>query len=94
MHVSKIRDQKYEGAVLNKIRRNSRNDRMTQEKKDINENVLVEDTVLDDDDTEDYVPLPDIKKKNDLVTLVVDRKRLAQETALTAKRHKIGVTAQ
>ena len=34
------------------------------------------------------------KKKKDLVTLTVSRKKLAKDTALTSKRHKIGVVAQ
>ena len=94
MSVGKLSDDRHEGAVVEKIRKNTRTDRMVQENYFIVNNNEVEVGISDNDETEDYIPPKQNKKKSDKVTLVIDRKRLAKETAVTAKRHKIGVTAQ
>ena len=57
-------------------------------------NDIEDDEVSDDDETGDFEPPEEPTQKDKFVTLTVDRKRLAKETAITAKRHKIGVTAQ
>ena len=46
-----------------------------------------DDEVIDEDESGDFL-LPK-KRKDKFVTLTIDRKRLAKETAITAKRHKI-----
>ena len=97
MCVGKARDEKYGEAVKDKVKRDTRTDRMALETNDKNNNIefdKAEDDVLEEEETEDYVPPQEKKKKSNLVTLVVDRKRLAKETSITAKRHRIGVTAQ
>ena len=50
--------------------------------------------VQDDENDEDFIPVIKAKKTSEIVTLNVSRKRLAKETSITAKRHKIGIVAQ
>ena len=97
MCVGKQRDVKYEKAILDKALRESRSDRV----KPITNNNFPMETEIDeekedsihDDGSDDFVP-EKRKKKDNLVTLTVDKKKLAKETAITAKRHKVGITAQ
>ena len=92
MCVGKARDEKYGEAVKDKVKRDTRTDRMALETNDKNNNIefdKAEDDVLEEEETEDYVPPQEKKKKSNLVTLVVDRKRLAKETSITAKRHRL-----
>jgi hypothetical protein len=61
-----------------------------QQQKD-DQNDITDDDSCDEDYT---VKVPRVKTKADLVTLTVSRKSLAKDTAITAKRHRIGVVAQ
>ena len=96
MSVGKERDLDYDKAVKDKTMRGTRDARMKSKIVTINNNNTVDedkdDEVIDEDESEDF-ELPK-KRKDNLVTLIIDRKRLAKETAITAKRHKIGITAQ
>ena len=86
----------YDKAVTDKTMRESRDARMKSKIVTYNNNNTEEedkeDEINDEDESEDYEPPK--KRKGNLVTLTIDRKRLAKETAITAKRHKIGITAQ
>ena len=99
MFVGKERDTDFDDANEDKSLRETRNERM---KVKINVNNIInnnneeeqEEEVTDEDDSADFEPPPKTKKKDNLVTLTINRKRLANATAVTAKRHRIGVTAQ
>ena len=95
------RDKNYDKSVHQKEQRLSRAGRMMEagssysdtkeDTVDVNQNLIVEDS--EDNDDEDFV-VNGRKKKSSTITLTVSKKRLAQETSITAKRHKVGITAQ
>ena len=102
MSVGKERDMDFDEAIQDKSLRETRDGRMKVKinvKNSINNNneEEVEDEEeeeSDEDNSADFEP-PKIKnKKDNLVTLTINRKRLANATAVTAKRHRIGITAQ
>ena len=89
------RDTEYDKKVGDKLARSQRPKRMTGKvSDDTNNNNLEDNEVVEDDNDEDYVPEETTKKKSETVTLTVSRKRLAKDTAITAKRHRIGIVAQ
>ena len=97
MCVSKVRDENYDAAVLDKLKRVTRDERMASKISDYNDNIEINNSdneVLDEDKTGEYEPPRKHKKKDDLVTLTINRKKFAKDTAITAKRHKIGIAAQ
>ena len=101
MSVSSHRDMDYQEALEDRARRDTREERMKVKDSDPKPNTsktppmeeIEEDEEIDEDDDE-FVPPQKVKSRENLVTLTVDRKRLAKDTAITAKRHKIGITGQ
>ena len=47
-----------------------------------------------DDEQEEFIHKGRYRKKSENITLTLNRKTLAKDTAITAKRHKIGIVAQ
>ena len=100
MCVGKL-DKNYEKAVQNKAWRAKREERVVLKVSDNpgNNNEIENDEFEEckdksDKNDEDFkVPEQKTKKAN-TVTITLPRKRLAQETAVTAKRHKLSITAQ
>ena len=54
----------------------------------------MESRTTDEDKSGEFVYKGRYQKKPEFVTLTLNRKSLAKETAITAKRHKIGIVAQ
>ena len=98
MSVSSHRDLDYEEALEKRARRNTREERMkvkdstprpsSSKTRPMEE--IEEDEEINDDDDSEFVPTHKVTSRDNLVTLTVDKKRLAKDTAITAKRHKIG----
>ena len=101
MCVGKERDLDFDAAVHDNVLRESRNERVklkVRENKNISidteeEDVEEREIIEDEDETPNFVA-PKKRKKDNLVTLTVNKKKLAKATAITAKRHRVGITAQ
>lgn len=102
MSVSSHKDLDFEEALEDRARRYTREERMKVKDSDPKPSTsktppmeeIEEDEEIDEDDDTEFVPPQKVKNRENFVTLTVDRKRLAKDTAITAKRYKIGISGQ